>query len=257
MSENIISINKKSAYHAEIVGKMNQASKDVIKEAFLSIIGKVIRRARTRCGWSQRALAEEIGVDESVVNKYEHGKVDINASTMAYISVVCGFDMKEYVEQVDAERIPGDKAISINVLFEELVRYATKKDENVEQVQDINEYIPPKPNLEYSHEKGRWEMIEVDRPVITSNADIEPEPKPSAEKIDEETRFFLEYMNTDESAVKRDVLWAAFFAAKEAAMNGKTAKTLVNAALDYAIRDEDKEVRDRLKWYRKICEKSL
>ena len=41
------------------------------------------------------------------------------------------------------------------------------------------------------------EAFKCETPVITSNADIEPEPKPSAEKIDEETRFFLLMMVAD------------------------------------------------------------
>ena len=62
-------------------------------------------------------MANEIGVNESTVSRYEHGKADISASTMAYISYACEFPMREYVEKYDPEHLPGDEVVPIDEVF--------------------------------------------------------------------------------------------------------------------------------------------
>lgn len=233
---------------------MDRTKFEVLKVAFLENIGKVIRKHRMQKNIKIETLAADAGVSKSAISRYETGGADITASMMARISVILGFDMREYIEI--SERFPGDERIPIDVIFKELVRYSAQKDIYAERAPKTDYDIPPKPDVLYNREEKRWEMVEVEKVIRPSDEEAEYMDL-SLEEVDKENRFFLDYMNSDESSVKRDVLRAAFVAANEASTNGKTAKTLVNAALDYAIRDEDKEVRDRLKWYRKMCEKSL
>ena len=66
-------------------------------EAFRQHIGKVIRKNRRKCDLKQYNLAEMLGVEETTISRYENAKTEIRASTMAYISQICGFELKEYI----------------------------------------------------------------------------------------------------------------------------------------------------------------
>lgn len=91
---------------------MEQEVKDKI-EAFKKHIGKVIKRNRMKCGLKQQNLANILGVTEASVSRYEKGRTDIKASTMAHISHVCDFDLIEYVL---------DDGLSLSRKFYEMTR---------------------------------------------------------------------------------------------------------------------------------------
>jgi transcriptional regulator with XRE-family HTH domain len=46
---------------------------DPDRDAFLELIGAGLRRQRAALGWSQRKLAAEAGVDQSLISRLEHG----------------------------------------------------------------------------------------------------------------------------------------------------------------------------------------
>lgn len=65
-------------------------------EEFRQHIGKIIRKKRKACKLKQKNLADMLGVQEGTVSRYESGKGEIKASTMAYISHFCHFDPSAY-----------------------------------------------------------------------------------------------------------------------------------------------------------------
>lgn len=47
---------------------------DPERDDFLELMGSGLRRERASLGWSQRKLAAEAGVDQSLISRLEHGK---------------------------------------------------------------------------------------------------------------------------------------------------------------------------------------
>ncbi|MCB1118564.1 MAG: helix-turn-helix transcriptional regulator [Chlamydiia bacterium] len=52
----------------------------------LGKIGKLLREERLKKGWSQRALAERIGLPQSHLSKIENGAVDLQTSTLVELA---------------------------------------------------------------------------------------------------------------------------------------------------------------------------
>lgn len=207
-----------------------------------------------KLGWSEQALGNEIGVDGSTISRYENGKGDITASSMAYISQACGFPMREYVEKFDPARIPGDESIPIDKEFKELVGYVSQK-EPLDEIKAVDQDFPPRPSLIKDLENRQWVMVEkgqvISHPSYIDDAldwDILNDDE------NEETQFFRDYMGSEEMGVKRALLRATYKAVQQASMNGDTLKTLTKNALAYIIKDPDRDVHDRLKRYKKFCE---
>lgn len=75
---------------------MDKAAVETAK-AFRRHIGRIIRKNRKRSGLKQYNLAKMLGVEEATVSRYENAKAEIRASTMAYISHICDFDLIEYI----------------------------------------------------------------------------------------------------------------------------------------------------------------
>ena len=60
----------------------------------------------------QSWLAKDLGITEATISRYEKGKSEIKASTMAHISRILDFDLIEYIPD----------GLSISQKFNELVR---------------------------------------------------------------------------------------------------------------------------------------
>ncbi len=75
---------------------MEQAAADKA-EAFKEYIGGVIKRYRKYRGYRQSWLARDLGIAEATISRYEKGKSEIKASTMAHISHIFDFDLIEYI----------------------------------------------------------------------------------------------------------------------------------------------------------------
>ncbi len=74
----------------------NKEQRKAKVKSFLEHIGRVIRRHRRMVGHSQENLGDSLRIKGPTVSRYEHGKSDIKASTMAEISEIYGFDLIEY-----------------------------------------------------------------------------------------------------------------------------------------------------------------
>lgn len=66
--------------------------------------GELLHAARVRVGMSQRKLAKELGMSQSGVAEWEHGKRGIKLSTVAQIAEILGIDQSELWPVVRHER---------------------------------------------------------------------------------------------------------------------------------------------------------
>ncbi len=80
-----------------------------LAEAFIKHIGAVIKKQRTLKGIKQSAIAKQLNCTTASISRYESGKYDIQASTMADISTACGFSLIEYCLFDDPETSLSDK----------------------------------------------------------------------------------------------------------------------------------------------------
>lgn len=67
-----------------------------------------VRAARTECGLSQRALAEQIDTDSGLVSKWERGQHSPSAQNLAAIAHVTGRDLSwfyvDHAQSAEATR---------------------------------------------------------------------------------------------------------------------------------------------------------
>ena len=89
------------------------------------ISSTLIREARLRAGLTQQELADRLGATQSVVARWESGRVRPSAETLTSIVEACGLELR--VSLVDAN--PGDVSLIERSLgltpeerFDELVR---------------------------------------------------------------------------------------------------------------------------------------
>ena len=66
--------------------------------------GVVIREARRRAGLSQRALAERLGTDQSVVGRWEALITSPTFEAVAYACAACGFGLDWVLQPLDADQ---------------------------------------------------------------------------------------------------------------------------------------------------------
>ncbi len=72
-------------------------TKDRLKADFLVSIGNVIKRKRVKKNISQKELGAFLGLDKSIISRYEQGKVDMPVSNLLFISTYCEFPLTDYV----------------------------------------------------------------------------------------------------------------------------------------------------------------
>ena len=63
--------------------------------------GNVIRKKRRRRNMTQKELAEEIGVTDATISRYEKGELEMPASLLPLISDVCSFRFDDYMADID------------------------------------------------------------------------------------------------------------------------------------------------------------
>gem|GEM_PF-2335551 len=83
------------------MSKLNVESNRIKKAEldFIRKIGKTIRKYRRKRGYTLDYLSPKINVSTATLSRYENGKIDITASTMARISEVCDFSIEEYTRE--------------------------------------------------------------------------------------------------------------------------------------------------------------
>lgn len=59
--------------------------------------GSIVRRVRRRAGISQAELARRLGTSQSVVARWESGRVSPTISTLSRIADACGFSLRVYL----------------------------------------------------------------------------------------------------------------------------------------------------------------
>ena len=104
---------------------------------FAENIGKIIRRYRRKRGYTLDNLSPMIDVSTATLSRYENGKIDITASTMAKISEVCDFSITEYTKEPHSET-PSE-------MFESISGYRCRKGKKTAKEKkaekDFNTYI--------------------------------------------------------------------------------------------------------------------
>ena len=63
--------------------------------------GRFIAAVRRERGYTQRALAEALGLSEKTVSKWECGAADPSTSNLLAPAKLCGVDAKELLERVE------------------------------------------------------------------------------------------------------------------------------------------------------------
>ena len=75
---------------------MNDSEKDLLEH-----IGKVIKIKRRKKNYSQTSLAESLHIEQAVISRYEHGKVNVPVLTLKGIADECDFSMIDYFIEVE------------------------------------------------------------------------------------------------------------------------------------------------------------
>lgn len=221
-----------------------------IKQAFLKNVGKVIRRHRTRKGWTQSDLGREAGVSYAAIERYENHKADISAGTMAVISCILGFPMSEYVEDAEHPKLISGEVTPIDDVFRHVILYA--KTSRAKKVDDR----PPKPGLSYSYETGQWAMVEK---IPKFHEDHRIEFLMLQNSLPDDIREeFTKYMESPEREEKEQLLRVVFSMIVESEdpdyIPDPGLKTLSKAVLDFVTNDVDKYSRDQFREYKRYIE---
>ena len=75
----------------------NEEKRKLYREQY----GNVIRKKRKRRNMTQKELAEEIGVTDATISRYEKGELEMPASLLPLVSEVCSFRFSDYMENFD------------------------------------------------------------------------------------------------------------------------------------------------------------
>lgn len=81
----------------ENMSNKNDEKRKLYREQF----GSVVKRKRENRNITQKELADEIGVTRTTVGRYEKGELEMPASILPVISVVCRFRFSDYMEEFD------------------------------------------------------------------------------------------------------------------------------------------------------------
>lgn len=199
--------------------------REITKEQFLAHIGETIRRYRKINSIPRDVLAAHLGCDSSTLSRYELGRSDIKASTMAYASIACNFPMSKYTEIYDKN------PAAVVDDFKTLVYISTPRRKKTDKTKDSN--LPPKPNLKFDKNTWQWIMVKQlpeESPVLHE----EPVSEPVSDS------FFMEYMSNPSSDTKRILISQISELVRVETENGqrkcsKELKSLARATIKYVI----------------------
>lgn len=72
----------------------NMTDVEIAQTAMSLEIGRVIRAARKKCGWTQKRFAAEMKVNQSLVSRWESGNCNYTIDTLVQISHILGLSMQ-------------------------------------------------------------------------------------------------------------------------------------------------------------------
>lgn len=211
-----------------------KAKREIIKEAFLENIGKVIYRNRKQKGLKGAGLAIDAGITQSEISRYETGSVDISASKMAYIADALDFDLIEYTIGIDTEQ-------HMSQIFKELVAAGIKR--------PSYQNNKKKRNPKYDRTDVAGNIIPTySLPKVQKVKDVEP-PSESDDKM------FEDYLSDDEVQDKVHLLEASYkIMVRDIGADSEDIKTAIRAITRYVASDHDKTMNKRLNEYLKRCQ---
>lgn len=77
-----------------------------MKDEFRETLGEELRRWRTKRRYSQPRLAELAGIHENSVQRYESGRADISALTLAQICLILRVNPATILKKVSTKKAP-------------------------------------------------------------------------------------------------------------------------------------------------------
>lgn len=83
-----------------------------------NMLGRNIRKARSKKGWTQKQLAEAIGVKHNSISDWENGKSKPYADTLELIMGALDVDANTLLGWDDPERIRKDAEELVNEILE-------------------------------------------------------------------------------------------------------------------------------------------
>ncbi|WP_164671170.1 helix-turn-helix domain-containing protein [Virgibacillus doumboii] len=73
------------------------------------LIGKHIVKRRKELKWTQRRLADESGLDEKNIDRFERGKINPYTSTFIKLAVALELDVNQILKDIQQEYNSSDK----------------------------------------------------------------------------------------------------------------------------------------------------
>ena len=217
--------------------------RELVSKKFIENIGRVIKRQRRLKGYTQDNLSKDLGITEPTLSRYENGQIDIQASVMAHIAYVCGFDPALYAMPQKTE----DEGKTLSDIFKEIV--AAGREEK-----------KPESSPEYSYiSKPRYDRVDADGNLIVTYS------KPKNKKFkkvlpaptEEDNRTFEAYITAPYAKGKRELLEIAYYlmnAFRSQEIESKDTKTILRAMTRLIATDWDKDTNRMLKEYLDKCE---
>jgi len=82
-------------------------------------IGPVIKNCRIKLGWTQKHLANEIGLSREYVSMLEHGKRTLSLDALYKVAATFGKETSELLVEVDKE----NKKLELAILLKEITEH--------------------------------------------------------------------------------------------------------------------------------------
>lgn len=231
-----------------------------IKDTFVKNIGRIIARFRNKKSWTQKRLAMALKKSDSQIYRYEKGDDNIKASTMAHISVVLGFPMKEYVTEFDKDHFPCDSTVPIDVKFREIVKYAGDAAKKKQADKDLRgqQNLPPKPKMTFNYQKFEWEIDKSQPAALPSSKTVMEfvTPKQYTE-YQQDRLFFVDYINNTDVSGKGMLIDYAYELIQDPEVMGcseKNAASFTKAIINFVVSDVDKSFQKRLMAYKSFLD---
>lgn len=76
----------------------------------IQILGDIVREERVKLGKSQRLIADEYGVEKSLINRMENCKNEAKIISIFTVSEVLGMKTSELIRKIE-ERLPKDFSV--------------------------------------------------------------------------------------------------------------------------------------------------
>lgn len=199
----------------------------------------------------------ELGKSRTRVVAYENGD-DIMASTMAHISAVLGFPMKEYVTEYDEHLSRGFEPMPIDRKFKELIRYARIEKKKTGKAPRKN--LPPKPPVIWNEQLEKYELGEVPPRMCYKTTQKGMNGLKENKRVTaEDDQFFYTYLTQVDITGKSRLIDFAYNIILEPEAAGCTessAKAFAKAVISFVSSDADERFRKRLRAYAKTITKT-